>query len=266
MTMSLPSFMSAHVKQATQRLDGGTFEQLTAALAQSESQSVMLSVHGERGIGGVFVDQGRIAWAAAPGTRAFLSDRLVAAGADGEKMPQLLAEARARSMPLGQLVVERGLMHPADFAEVLFEHTVVSLGDMTSQRLEKIEQHTRRGGTFAMAVTFPMVPLLAETVRRLVPSREAEASVPDQIIAVEIVVVDGQPLPVRVLGKKEPTLSELRGLAAEAMSVMAHVGEGTASFRRGERAWSVSGNQSSFVVSEGRSLLSFAWMASQGSR
>ena len=76
-------------------------------------------------------------------------------------------------------------------------------------------------------------------------------------------MVDGQPLPVRVLGKKEPTLNELRTLAAEALAVMAHVGEGTASFRRGERSWSVSGNQSSFIVSEGRSPLSFAWMLGQ---
>ncbi|MGV3626039.1 MAG: hypothetical protein ACO1OB_34840 [Archangium sp.] len=260
--------MSATLKQATQRLDGETFGQLTDALVRSETQSVMLSVHGERGVGGVFVDEGRIAWAAAPGTRAFLSDRLIAAGADRAQMSELLAEARKRAMPLGQLVVERGLMHAADFAEVLFEHTVVSLGDMASQRVEKIDHHTRRGGTFAMAVTFPMEPLLAETVRRLVPvtPHEPRTSTGEQLTAIEISVVDGQPLPVRVLGSREPSLSELRSLAVEGMSVMRHVGEDTVSFRRGDKCWSVSGNQSSFVVSEGRSLFSFAWMVGQSGR
>ena len=54
------------------------------------------------------------------------------------------------------------------------------------------------------------------------------------------------------------------GLTAEAQAVMGHTGAGTVSFRRGSRCWSVSGTPTSFVVSEGRSPLSFAWMLSQG--
>lgn len=265
MTVMLPNSMSFHVKTAAQTLDGDTFQRLAGALVESETQSVMLSVHGERGVGGVFVDEGRIAWAAAPGTRHFLTDRLVSAGADGNQMQELLAEARRTGVPLGQLVVDRGLMKASAFAEVLYEHTVESLSDMTSQRVSRIEPHARRGGTFAMAFTFPMVPVLAETARRVVPSRAVVPQVGgDPLIAVELSVVDGRPVPVRVLGAHAPKLSELLSLVGDAQAVISGVGAGTVSFRRGERCWSVSGNQSSFVVSEGRSLLSFSWMLGQG--
>ncbi len=250
---------------AQQHVIGSTFRQLAFALAKNEGRSVMLSVHGNRGIGGVFVDEGRIAWAAAPATRRFLSDRLIAAGADAGTMRELLTTARDTHTPLGRLVVQRGLMGPGDFAAVLQEHTVVSLGEMASQSVGHIDTQERRGGTFAMADTFDMVPLLAESLSRFVPSRLAVDELPDpEMQAVEVAVVDGAPLPVRVLGKQAPRLSSLISLIGEAQVVMERAGEGTVSFRRGSRCWSVSGNQSSFVVSEGRSALSFSWMLSQG--
>ena len=241
-----------------------TFRQLMFALAANEQHTVMLSVHGDRGVGGVFIDEGRIAWAAAPGTRRFLSDGLVAAGVDAGAMAELVRTARDTHTPLGRLVVQRGLMGPGDFAHVLFEHTVVSLGAMASERIGHVDVQQRRGGTFAMAETFPVVPLLAESVRRMVPSYLEVSELPDpEMLAVEVKVVDGAAFPVRVLGRRTPSLSSLLSLTAEAQVVMEHTGEGTVSFRRGSRCWSVSGNQTSFVVSEGRTPLSFAWMLGQ---
>lgn len=242
-----------------------TFRQVMFALAENERHTVMLSVHGARGVGGVFIDQGRIAWAAAPGTRRFLSDGLVAAGVDAREMSELLRTARDTHTPLGRLVVQRGLMGPGDFARVLFEHTVVSLGAMASEHIGHITVQERRGGTFAMAETFPVVPLLAESVRRVLTSQQEASELPDpELLAVEVSVVEGAAFPVRVLGQRAPSLSSLLPLIAEAQAVMAHTGAGTVSFRRGARCWSVSGTQSSFVVSEGRTPLSFAWMLGQG--
>ncbi len=262
--MALPSSLSIDMGHLTAGFNAQTFQQLSEALVQTEDQSAMLSLHGAQGVGGVFIDEGRIAWAAAPGTRRFLSHRLVAAGVSEDAMHGLLEEARTSGAPLGRMVVDRGLMSANTFAEVLFEHTVVSLGLMASQPLERIEHHNRRGGTFELATTFPMVPLLAESVRRVVkaPWREA-AGAGEDLIAVEIAVVDQQALPVRVLGPRAPKLSELRSLAGDALAVMSDIGAGTVSFRRGASSWSVSGNQSSFVVSEGRSALSFSWMLAQ---
>ncbi len=247
------------------RLDGDAFQQLADALVGSESSTSMLSVHGDHGVGGVFIDEGRIAWAASPGARHFLSDRLVAAGSDAQVMRKLVEEGRRTGVPLGRMVVDRGLMSAAAFSELLFEHSVVSLGLMASQRVNRIERHPSRGGTFALAFTFPMVPLLAESVRRLVAVEALEVSPSgDDLTAVHVAVVEGQALPVRVLGARAPKLSELLSLAGDAQAVMSNIDAGTVSFRRGNRCWSVSGNQQSFVVSEGRSALSFAWMLGQG--
>lgn len=265
MTVMLPNSLTAQVRSAALRLDGDTFHRLAGALVESETQTSMLSVHGEHGVGGVFIDQGRIAWAAVPGTRHFLSDRLVAAGADARVMQDLVDEGRRTGVPLGRMVVDRGLMNAGAFAELLFEHTVVSLGLMASQRINRIERHASRGGTLALAFTFPMVPLLAESMRRLVTVEPLEVlPSSEDLIAVHVAVVDGQALPVRVLGARSPLLSEMLALAGDAQAVMSNVGAGTVSFRRGSRCWSVSGNQESFVVSEGRSALSFSWMLGQG--
>lgn len=265
MSVALSPSIRAHVMTAAQPFMNQTFRQLMFALAANEQRSVMLSVHGNSGVGGVFIDQGRIAWAAAPGTRRFLSDRLAAAGVDGGTLDALVRVARATHTPLGRLVVQRGLMGPAEFAGVLQEHTVASLREMASQRIGHIDTQPRREGTFAMADTFPVVPLLTETVRRLLPSRLEPDALPDpELVAVEVAVVDGAAYPVRVVGARTPNLSALLPLTGEAQAVMEHVGTGTASFRRGARCWSVSGTPTSFVVSEGRSALSFAWMLSQG--
>ncbi len=155
-------------------------------------------------------------------------------------------------------------MSAGAFAELLFEHTVFSLSLMASQHITHVEQTPRRGGTFALAFTFPMVPRLAEAIRRLVAVPTLVQSPPgDQLTAVQLVVVDDHPVPVGVLGARAPKLSELRALAGDALAVLSAAGAGTISFRRGERCWSASGDTSSFVVSEGRSALSFSWMLSQ---
>lgn len=245
----------------TSPLAGESFHRLATALAGVEAQTAMLRVHGEDGVGGVFVDEGRIAWAVAPGTSRFLADRLVSAGVDRQIIRELVDEGRRTGVPLGQIVVSRGLMSAGAFAELLFEHTVFSLGLMTSQRLGAIERLGRIGGSFANAFTFPMVSLLAESVRRRTGAIAVVDALPETpLMAVEVSVVDGYPLPVRVLSDREPRLSELLQLATEAQGVVAMLGAGTASFRRRGRCWSVAGDASSFVVSEGRSPLSFAWM------
>ncbi len=241
-----------------------SFRQLMFALAENEDRSVMLSVHGELGVGGVFFDHGRIAWAAAPGTRRFLSGRLVAAGVSASAIDELVRTARDTQVPLGRLVVQRGLMTPETFTNVLFEHTVESLSAMASQRIDSVDTQPRVSGSFAMADTFPVVPVLAESLHRLRPSRlESEALLDPEQTAVEISVVDGTAFPVRVLSKGAPSLSSLLALTAEAQVVMEHTRAGTMCFRRGARCWSVSGNQTSFVVSEGRTALSFSWMLGQ---
>ena len=238
-----------------------SFHRLATSLAEVGAQTAMLRVHGEDGVGGVFVDEGRIAWAVAPGTRRFLADRLVNAGVDQRIIRELVDEGRRTGVPLGQMVVSRGLMCAGAFAELLFEHTVFSIGVMTSQRLGAIERHARGVGSFANAFTFPMVSLLAESVRRRTGATAVVETLPETpLMAVEVSVVDGHALPVRVLSDREPRLAELLQLATEAQGVIGLMGAGSASFRRRGRCWSVAGDQSSFVVSEGRSPLSFAWM------
>lgn len=248
----------------TSPLTGESFHRLATALAGVEAQTAMLRVHGEDGVGGVFVDEGRIAWAVAPGTSRFLADRLVSAGVDRQIIRELVDEGRRTGVPLGQIVVSRGLMSAGAFAELLFEHTVFSLGLMTSQRLGAIE---RLGGSFANAFTFPMVSLLAESVRRRTGAIAVVDALPETpLMAVEVSVVDGYPLPVRVLSDREPRLSELLQLATEAQGVVAMLGAGTASFRRRGRCWSVAGERrrSSSVKAVRRSASRGCWARTEG--
>lgn len=78
--------------------------------------------------GAVFVERGRVCWAAARGLAARLTELLVApSGLDAVTMEDLFRRCRLESKPIGEYLVEQGVIAPAQLRAALLQHTVESL-------------------------------------------------------------------------------------------------------------------------------------------
>ena len=120
--------------------------------------------------GAVFVEDGRVCWAAATGLGRRLSDLLIARsnGALGRaRVETLVAECRARGKPLGERLVELGLVDEATLMRVLLEHTTESLEALSSARAT--ERWVARKGGYRAQFTFGLGELLACAERARAP-------------------------------------------------------------------------------------------------
>lgn len=80
--------------------------------------------------GAIFVEGGRVCWAAAAGLGRRLSDLLIARSNGNLARPrveEIVAECRATGAPLGERLVELALVSEPTLKEVLLEHTTESL-------------------------------------------------------------------------------------------------------------------------------------------
>jgi len=95
----------------------------------SDDSGALLVDAGEGCLGSVFVETGCVCWAAAAGRSARLRDllRRHSRSLDDAALDRAFALCRAQHQPLGELLVERGLVAHDELRAALKQHTVESL-------------------------------------------------------------------------------------------------------------------------------------------
>ncbi|MEO7731533.1 MAG: DUF4388 domain-containing protein, partial [Kofleriaceae bacterium] len=122
--------------------------------------------------GSVFVETGRVCWAAAPGRSGRLRDLLhrhSARPVDDVELDDAFAACRQAQRPLGELLVERGLVSDEGLRAALKQHTVESLIAQCDGLPRPVTwvRHRRRG--YHARFTFAPVELLAAAGAQLYP-------------------------------------------------------------------------------------------------
>lgn len=124
-------------------------------------------------VGSVFVETGRVCWAAAPGRSGRLRDLLHRHSArqlaDAE-LDDAFAACRDAQRPLGELLVERGMVSDDGLRAALKQHTVESLIAQCDGVPRPVTwvPHRRRG--YSARFTFTPVELLAAAGAQLYPA------------------------------------------------------------------------------------------------
>lgn len=180
--------------------------------------------------GSVFVETGRVAWAAAPGRSRRLRDLLQRHAERphaGRELDQAFADCRDAGRPLGELLVERGLVSDDGLRAALKQHTVESLIVQCNGTPEPVTWVPHRHRGYLARHTFAAVELLAAAGAQLYPKESAGAG--DDALAQLPTVSAGSfaigddDLPVAVWSSGSASwcvrdLLELGGWAAAALS------------------------------------------------
>lgn len=120
-------------------------------------------VASEEPLGAVFVERGKVCWAAARGLARRLTELIGAkAGLSKPTMESAYAECKARRTPLGEHLVGQGLVSADDLRFALLQHTVESLGLMCGAR-SHATFHARPGTGYSPRFTFGTAELLTHT-------------------------------------------------------------------------------------------------------
>lgn len=110
--------------------------------------------------GAVFIEDGRICWAAARGLARRLSDLLAAsAHLDREAMELLVHACKRDGTPLGQYLVAAGVVTADELRSALLKHTAESL-HMMCDAGASAEWNVRRSGQYSPSFTFTTTELL----------------------------------------------------------------------------------------------------------
>ena len=126
------------------------------------------------GAGGIFVEGGRICWAAAPGLRRRLSDLLSTCTSGPVDLDQLYARCRADGRPLGQTLVDEGWLAPHQLEVVLRRHSAESLVALC--RAGALTRWSSRGGRgYSPRFTFRPVDVLFDVVALFAPHAQQTA-------------------------------------------------------------------------------------------
>lgn len=114
--------------------------------------------------GAVFIERGRICWAYARGLAARLTQLLMApSGVDAATMEGLYRRCKAERVPLGELLVDYGIVTPEQLHAALLEHTAESLAALPSRCAEGV-LCLRASGGYSPRFTFSTSELLARTL------------------------------------------------------------------------------------------------------
>jgi hypothetical protein len=126
-------------------------------------------------LGGVFVEAGRICWAAAPGLQRRLGDLLREhAMLSHVDLEALFIRCRAEGKPLGRALLEENLIPPGDLEAALRRHSAESLVELCRDDLPTIwVPHSGRG--YSPRLTFQPIEVLFDVVRLFHPGAQADA-------------------------------------------------------------------------------------------
>lgn len=136
--------------------------------------------------GVVFIEGGRVCWAAARGLARRLTELLVARspGIDTIAMEELVRRCQQEGAPIGEYLVTHGLVQPAELRRALFEHTAESLDALCTSDAEA-GWCLRTGRGYSPRFTFSTSELLARTLNRgLVEARELTPEITSEIEAI----------------------------------------------------------------------------------
>lgn len=115
----------------------------------------------EGSLGVVFVERGRVCWAAARGLARRLTELLGArAGLSAAEMESLYLACKERRIPLGEHLVNRGVLAADDLRDVLLQHTGESLSHLWTADARGT-WHPRGGAGYSPRFTFATAELLA---------------------------------------------------------------------------------------------------------
>ncbi len=110
--------------------------------------------------GAIFVEQGRVCWAAARGMARRLTELLVdRAGGDAEAMERCYRQCQNEGARWGEWLVAKGVLSPGDLRAALFEHTLESI-DVLCTDLEGSFWCPRASGGYSPRFTFATAELL----------------------------------------------------------------------------------------------------------
>jgi hypothetical protein len=113
--------------------------------------------------GAVFVENGRVCWAAARGLAQRLSDLLAAsAKLDPRAMDALYVACKRTRAPLGEYLVSAGVVSAPDLRAALLKHTAESLHALCAEGVSAAWIERRRGG-YSSRFTFKTTELLSRT-------------------------------------------------------------------------------------------------------
>lgn len=167
--------------------------------------------------GAVFVERGRVCWAAARGLARRLS-RLLGARASLEPsaMESIFLYCKERRVPLGEHLVTRGVLRPEDLRVALLQHTVESLHHLCAHDA-RAAWYPRAGAGYSPQFTFATAELFAHigavthaaTASRLEPVLRASFGDGDWAAAFVRTNTRGFPEPVATHGAVPASASTL---------------------------------------------------------
>jgi hypothetical protein len=126
------------------------------------------------GNGAVFVEGGRICWAAASGMSRRLTQLLVfSSGLDDHTMETHFRQCQERGAPLGEHLVGQGVVSAEDFRHALLVHTAESLNRLCVEEA-RVTWAPRQGTGYSPRFTFTSGELLTRALGMRHPMRSRE--------------------------------------------------------------------------------------------
>lgn len=111
--------------------------------------------------GAVFIERGRICWAAARGLARRLTELLGERSTlDPHAMESVFRTCKEQHIPLGEHLVSRGVLSASDLRDALLQHTIESLGHLCSSDA-RASWVPRAGKSYSPRFTFATSELLA---------------------------------------------------------------------------------------------------------
>jgi len=133
---------------------------LVDELGATSTGEVVVSRDGDP-LGAVFLERGRVCWAAARGLARRLTELLVARSTlSPDQMEATFAACKAGRIPLGEHLVNRGALRGEDLRSALLQHTVESLAFLCKGGA-RAGFHARPGGGYSPKFTFQTAELVA---------------------------------------------------------------------------------------------------------
>jgi hypothetical protein len=136
------------------------------------SASGLLSF-GDVPAGGIFVEKGRICWAAAHGLERRLRD-LLRQDLNDRELERAYRECTLEGKPFGQALVTRGLIESRELEHALRRHSAESLVKLCAVQSPMLWS-ARKGRGYAPRFTFPALDVLFDVVSLVFPEARARA-------------------------------------------------------------------------------------------
>ncbi|MBX3207304.1 MAG: hypothetical protein KF764_19815 [Labilithrix sp.] len=132
-------------------------------LSHDAAGEILVAREGTLARGAVFVEGGRVCWAAARGLAPRLTELLIrSSGVDAETMESNFRHCKLAGVPLGELLVARGLVRDAELRAALLQHTIESMDALCHE--DASASWRPRPGGYSPRFTFTTSEVLARSL------------------------------------------------------------------------------------------------------